>query len=1282
MCCVCISQQENSVRGCCCKPGCPSFCLEIERENLTSSDMHSNSRENENAALHTSQEQTKHSILHSEELESKDSLGNTDKNRLDVMLERSGDSTDDKFGLHHSRTLEDVRSIIDGDESDGSESAIDSSNPSFLSTTETDPAIWELPEPADINMDSVANNDDDDEYSDGTKWGQSSCLSGFDVENGSNIKEERQKAMMEAMNGQFKILVSRFLASEDISFSEGGNGDKWLDIVASLSWEAALLIKPEASKGKAMDPGSYVKVKCVATGARTQSEVIRGLAFKKNTAHKHMPTKCKNPRLLLLKGVLGHREVGLSSFESMSEEKDGYLKSIHELITKCNPNVVLVERSVSRDMQEFLLEKGMTLVFDMKLTRLNRIARCIGSPIISCTDILTCSKVKQCDMFRIEKFIEEHNCSSEGGKRSSKTLMFLEGFPKPLGCTILLKGAPIVELKKIKRVLQYTVFAAYHLILETSFFADQRALFSDMYAEGNGYLNEKTLPTNFCADGDRAGIIESYALDAPSSNGSLENSIRVFVMSAAARVPHLLLLSDAIPVLDMLRHLTLPWHILEHIHTLISGLSSKCGHSLHRDCLRFFGLGSKVAMFRYSSVEIYAACKPPPVMLFNNLNGQEWIKREAKSVLQKGDLLFSEVANFLQKLKHGDFGVFHKQSKNSSAAVKDLRKVEEMLNQEKSEFEESLLKAINFSGQMGMGVNEILSLSWLNQELLFELYIWDLRLQSLLQCTKDNTTSADEIQEKNSGNCDMDNNGNHQVADLHSSVENGHSVPVTANASFVQDQEECLSSSEDSCNSKTNDPNEWIWTNAVELLRDYRIDLHGGSLQKFDYVHSYTPKYLTPIKLVAQDKESLHFPLGADGGVISLFEDDISSIVSCALALYEHQYGQTENTDEKDLLEGKVEPNVAIENSVSQPSDSTIASSFWSSNGSLESEGIHPSRSISSISSDESATSCSESSFPVDRLIDSECLHPEIPVGYGKQAARSKYSVVLVHAKEFYALRKMCCSSELAYISSLSRSKKWDAQGGKSKAFFAKTLDDRFIIKQVKKTEIDSFLKFAPDYFKHISFSIKTGSQTCLAKILGIYQVRQNRGGKEVKTDLMVMENLLFGRNFTRTYDLKGAIFSRYVSDPNDPEKKVLLDQNFMEDMRISPMYIAGRNKHLFQRAIWNDTSFLTSINVMDYSLLVGVDKQRHELVFGIIDYLRQYTWDKHLESWVKSSLVLPKNSLPTVISPKDYKNRFRKFMSKYFLTIPDAMESSTMLNGTKTSSIENLQSSQVAEVS
>jgi 1-phosphatidylinositol-3-phosphate 5-kinase len=214
-------------------------------------------------------------------------------------------------------------------------------------------------------------------------------------------------------------------------------------------------------------------------------------------------------------------------------------------------------------------------------------------------------------------------------------------------------------------------------------------------------------------------------------------------------------------------------------------------------------------------------------------------------------------------------------------------------------------------------------------------------------------------------------------------------------------------------------------------------------------------------------------------------------------------------------------------------------------------------------------------------------------------------------------------------------------------------MDDRFIIKQIKKTEFESFIKFAPEYFKHVYHSLDTGSQTCLAKILGIYQVKQTRHGKEVKIDLLVMENLLFGHNISRIYDLKGAIFSRRVADSDDCDT-VYLDQNYVEDMHVSPIYIGGRTKHLLQRAIWNDTSFLTSVNVMDYSLLVGVDKQKHELVFGIIDYLRQYTWDKQLETWVKTSLVVPKNVSPTVISPKDYKKRFRKFMAKYFLTVPD----------------------------
>jgi 1-phosphatidylinositol-3-phosphate 5-kinase len=43
-----------------------------------------------------------------------------------------------------------------------------------------------------------------------------------------------------------------------------------VDIVAYLSWEAASFLKPEAIDRKAMDPDGYVKVKCIATGSRSE----------------------------------------------------------------------------------------------------------------------------------------------------------------------------------------------------------------------------------------------------------------------------------------------------------------------------------------------------------------------------------------------------------------------------------------------------------------------------------------------------------------------------------------------------------------------------------------------------------------------------------------------------------------------------------------------------------------------------------------------------------------------------------------------------------------------------------------------------------------------------------------------------------------------------------------------------------------------------------------------------------------------------------------------------
>lgn len=74
--------------------------------------------------------------------------------------------------------------------------------------------------------------------------------------------------------------------------------------------------------------------------------------------------------------------------------------------------------------------------------------------------------------------------------------------------------------------------------------------------------------------------------------------------------------------------------------------------------------------------------------------------------------------------------------------------------------------------------------------------------------------------------------------------------------------------------------------------------------------------------------------------------------------------------------------------------------------------------------------------------------------------------------------------------------------------------------------------------------------------------------------DVLVMENLMFGRKLTRLYDLKGSTRSRYNPDSSG-NNKVLLDQNLVEAMPTCPIFVGNKAKRLLERGVWNDTGFL-----------------------------------------------------------------------------------------------------------
>ncbi|GAA5897193.1 hypothetical protein JCM6882_001813 [Rhodosporidiobolus microsporus] len=250
---------------------------------------------------------------------------------------------------------------------------------------------------------------------------------------------------------------------------------------------------------------------------------------------------------------------------------------------------------------------------------------------------------------------------------------------------------------------------------------------------------------------------------------------------------------------------------------------------------------------------------------------------------------------------------------------------------------------------------------------------------------------------------------------------------------------------------------------------------------------------------------------------------------------------------------------------------------------------------------------------------------------------------------QFEALRKQCgCDTQ--FVESLSRCFKWDAVGGKSKVDFMKTLDDRFIVKQLSRPEMEVFARFAPAYFQYMADALFQGKPTVLAKVFGIYRISLGKHYRNV--DFLVMENLFYGRQLKQIFDLKGSTRNRRAEE-NNP---VLLDENLLELSLKNPFYVREESKQFIKQAIFNDSQFLSDLNVMDYSLVVGVDAVNAELCVGIVDYIRTYTWDKRIESWVKETTFLggaSKAGGPTVITPKQYKMRFREAIDGYLLLSP-----------------------------
>lgn len=166
---------------------------------------------------------------------------------------------------------------------------------------------------------------------------------------------------------------------------------------------------------------------------------------------------------------------------------------------------------------------------------------------------------------------------------------------------------------------------------------------------------------------------------------------------------------------------------------------------------------------------------------------------------------------------------------------------------------------------------------------------------------------------------------------------------------------------------------------------------------------------------------------------------------------------------------------------------------------------------------------------------------------------------------------------------------------GKSGSFFYYSRDFRFIIKTIHHSEHKQLRRILKDYYNHV----RDNPNTLISQFYGLHRLKVHGGMKKVH--FIVMNNLFPPhRDIHLKYDLKGSTWGRYtrVDKDTDLSNVTLKDLNWLE--RGDKIKLGPDKKKMFIEQLESDVKLLKKINVMDYSLLLGV----HDVKKGNSDLL------------------------------------------------------------------------------
>jgi len=224
-------------------------------------------------------------------------------------------------------------------------------------------------------------------------------------------------------------------------------------------------------------------------------------------------------------------------------------------------------------------------------------------------------------------------------------------------------------------------------------------------------------------------------------------------------------------------------------------------------------------------------------------------------------------------------------------------------------------------------------------------------------------------------------------------------------------------------------------------------------------------------------------------------------------------------------------------------------------------------------------------SCPVMLMPDDFKAYTKIKVdnhAFNKENMPSHFKVKEYCPLVFRNLRERFGIDDASFMKSLTRPPRPMDSPGKSGAKFYASYDELYVIKTLTSEEIEQMHSLLKQYHP---FVVERHGKTLLPQYLGMYRLTVD----SVEHYLVVMRNVFSNHlNIHMKYDLKGSTVDREASQKErEKEQPTFKDNDFLKDgVKI---HIGEEAKAKLMETLKADVNFLTSLHVMDYSLLLGV---------------------------------------------------------------------------------------------